>query len=77
VGLVKADIVDDLLIRDASTFGPVAVHAGCGEVPAVISSAVVPGDDVIDFQFYAGGLGSAVAARVIIAAKDFKSNTTG
>jgi hypothetical protein len=38
---------------------------------------VVPGDDVIDFQFYAGRFGSAVAARMIIAAEDFKSNTAG
>jgi hypothetical protein len=43
----------------------------------VVSAAVVAWDDVIDFQLYAGRLGSAVSARVIIAAKDFKSNTTG
>jgi hypothetical protein len=69
--------MDDLLIGDAGTLGAVAVHASCGQVPAVICAAVVPGNNVIDFQLYARGLSSAVPASVIIAAEDLKSNATG
>jgi hypothetical protein len=69
--------VDNLFVWNARALGPVAVNASGCQVPAVISAAVVAWDDVIDFQFYAGRLGAAVAARMIIAAKDFKSNTTG
>jgi hypothetical protein len=77
IGLIVAHVVDDLLVRNTCALRPIAVHTSGCEVPLIVSSAVMARDNVIDFELYARGFCSAVSARVIIAAKDFKSDTAG
>jgi hypothetical protein len=72
-----ANVADHVIMRDARALGPIAVHAGGGEVPAVVGAAVMARDDVICFKLYAGGFGAAVSAVVIIAAKYLEPDTTG
>jgi hypothetical protein len=72
VRLIKADIMDDLLIRNARTLGAVATHASGSEVPPGIGAAVMARDDVIDLKLYVWSFRAAVSASMIIAAKYLK-----